>query len=239
MNIDNEIKKNSYFENRQVNPAFNSTYKLPKYLSENLPVNKEASMLDIGCGLGAYLKELKNRGYINSVGIDISLEAIEEAKISGLNVFHISSIKDFCLQSVKKYDLITMSHVLEHIEKNEIIEHLIFIKKYLLAEGGSFIVMVPNGQTNAGAYWMYEDFTHTTLFTSGSLYYVLKSAGFSTIEFLDPDGLEKFSGLKKMYTKILLWLYTQNYLFWNKITGTSTHKASPIIFTFEIKAKAS
>ncbi|MBK7370676.1 MAG: hypothetical protein IPJ09_04415 [Saprospiraceae bacterium] len=68
-----------------------------------------------------------------------------------------------------------MSHVLEHIEKINIIDTLITIKSYLLAESGSFVVMVPNAQSVTGAYWMYEDFTHTTLFTSGSIYYVLKS----------------------------------------------------------------
>ncbi|MGC9101323.1 MAG: hypothetical protein ACP5HC_08750 [Caldisericum sp.] len=41
--------------------------------------------------------------------------------------------------------------------------------------------MVRNVQSNTGAYWAYEDFSHFTLFTSGSIYYVLKMAGFDEI----------------------------------------------------------
>lgn len=48
--------------------------------------------------------------------------------------------------------------------------------------------MVPNAQSYTGAYWRYEDFTHNIMFTAGSSTYVLRSAGFENIEFLDPDG---------------------------------------------------
>ncbi|MBL0306338.1 MAG: hypothetical protein IPQ25_09965 [Chitinophagaceae bacterium] len=81
-----------------------------------------------------------------------------------------------------------MSHVLEHIEKEKIIDTLIHIRKNLLKKGGVFLLMVPNAQSYTGAYWRYEDFTHNIMFTAGSCIYVLKAAGFENIEFIDPDG---------------------------------------------------
>jgi len=61
--------------------------------------------------------------------------------------------------------------------------------------------MVPNAQSPVGCYWAYEDFTHTTLFTAGSLYYVLKMAGFKEITFVDPLCIEGLPLWKKMVRK--------------------------------------
>lgn len=105
--------------------------------------------------------------------------------------------------------------------------------------GGGLIVMVPNAQSNTGCYWAYEDFTHHTMFTSGSLYYVLRSAGFSDVEFLDVDAIGEVSGFfKKLIKKALLNIYRANYVFWNRVTSSSIHKPSPMIFGYEIKALA-
>ncbi len=56
---------------------------------------------------------------------------------------------------------------------------------------------MPNAQSHTGCYWAYEDFTHNTLFTAGSLLYVLKMAGFAHIEIIDKDALVGVKGGKK------------------------------------------
>jgi hypothetical protein len=63
--------------------------------------------------------------------------------------------------------------------------------------------MVRNVQSNTGSYWAYEYFTHFTLFTSGSIYYVLKMAGFDEIEFVDVECLEGIPFIKRMIKKFL------------------------------------
>lgn len=100
------------------------------------------------------------------------------------------------------------------------------------------MIAVPNAQSNTGCYWAYEDWTHTTLFTSGSIYYVLRSAGFEKIEFLDIDCTLDCSILKSFVRKFFLMIYKLNKKFWNKITCSSYHLPSPEIFSFEIKVKA-
>jgi hypothetical protein len=98
--------------------------------------------------------------------------------------------------------------------------------------------MVPNAQSNTGAYWAYEDFTHHTLFTTGSIYYVLKSAGFDSIEFLDPQGTSNSGFAIKIIKRLFLKVYKLKKLFWNKVTSSSYHEPSPEIFTYELKVLA-
>lgn len=238
MQTDAKIKESKYFSARNVDVSFYDLYKIPKYLLKVLPKNKEANILDIGCGLGQYLNEINKMGYTKTLGIDISDESIKACTEKGINVVKIEDVITFSKTITEKFDFITMSHVLEHVDKDKIIDTLIAIKTSLLKEGGAFVVMIPNGQSNTGGYWMYEDFTHSTLFTAGSIIYVLKSAGFEEINFLNPDGTDDMSFVKKFIIKTLLSWYRFKEDFWNMVTQSSFHKPSPRIYTFELKVLA-
>ena len=137
-----------------------------------------------------------------------------------------------------KFDVIILTHIIEHIQKSKIITTLTFIKNEFLSENGKLLIAVPNAQSNTDCYWAYEDWTHTTLFTSGSIYYVLKAAGFDKIEFLDIDCTLGSSKIKSTVRKFFLMLYASNKKFWNKITHSAFHQQSPQIFSYEIKVKA-
>lgn len=235
--MDNNIK-NNYFSSRNITQNFYEDFSLPKYLQDVLPVEKDVKILDIGCGLGQMLIALKKLGYNNLEGIDISQEAILFCREQGLNVHNVRDITIYAETIKTKYDFIIMSHVLEHIEKSNIINTLKEIKNRLLKNGGKFCIMVPNAQSNTNCYWAYEDFTHTTLFTAGSLMYVLKEAGFNSIKFLDPKGTESSRFIIRFIKNVLLFFYAANKSFWNKITSSSFHKPSPVIYTYELKVLA-
>jgi len=232
-----QVQLNAYFKNRGIDPNYYMSFQLPAYLVEELPEKKDAAILDIGCGFGQMLFRIKDRGYSNLKGIDIGHESVNFCQAKGLDVELIQSIGDYAEANQGKYALITMSHVLEHIPKDQTIDTLVAIKK-MLAPGGSFIVMVPNAQSNTGVYWMYEDFTHHLLFTAGSMIYVLQSAGFSSIEFLDPKCLKGLSAFAALKRRFFLRLYEIRLNFWNRTTASSFHKPSPRIYSFELKAKA-
>jgi 2-polyprenyl-3-methyl-5-hydroxy-6-metoxy-1,4-benzoquinol methylase len=232
------MTENEYFSFRNISPEYYSDFRLPKYLLAVLPENKDAKILDIGCGFGQMLKCLRSEGYPNTYGIDISKEAVKYCKSTGLNVEEIFGLEEYSDGRHGTFDLIIMSHILEHIEKQKIIETLSIVKKRLLSENGKLLVMVPNAQSNTGSYWAYEDFTHTTIFTAGSLFYVLKAAGFEHIKYLDPQYVEGLSPVRRIIKKTLLKIYIMNKEFWNRITGSSYHKPSPRIFGFEIRALA-
>jgi 2-polyprenyl-3-methyl-5-hydroxy-6-metoxy-1,4-benzoquinol methylase len=224
----------SYFEYRQIDPGDYRGFKLPVYLKNALGANGSVRILDFGGGFGQMSNALREAGYKNVELLDISPPALAHSRSIGLTC-HDGNEPCFFETHQDSYDFVILSHVVEHFPKDEVISILAKIRD-ILKPGGGVIVMVPNAQSNTGAYWAYEDFTHYTMFTSGSLYYVLRAAGFEEVVFLDPDCLDGSVWYKKFFRKILLKLYRANYGFWNKVTGSSTHIASPLIFSYEVKA---
>lgn len=227
-----------YFACRQVAPSDYATYRLPSFIRQALPSERTAAILDIGCGLGHFLKALRSVGYSTIAGVDISAEAVAHCRGEGLPVEQIGELETFCGQSPRRYNFVMMSHVLEHIEKPRIIATLSDIRTQLLAADGTLCVMVPNAQSATGCYWAYEDFTHTTLFTTGSLRHVLIAAGFRSVTFLDPDGLSETPLLTRLVKRALLRMYKANRHFWNRVTGSAYHRHSPELYTFELKVIA-
>jgi SAM-dependent methyltransferase len=95
--------------------------------------SKGASILEIGCGQGLLLQEIKNKGY-NTFGIEPSKQAFGIAKNKGLNVLNgyfpqVNFSEDF--------DLIIMSQVLEHIK-----DPLAFLKSLSLAYKGKHLLLI-------------------------------------------------------------------------------------------------
>ena len=229
------MEYDDYFAYRRVDPSDYDTFEVPFYLLKALGHPAGKRVLDFGCGFGQMAIALKRKNY-EVEGLDISQAAILHCRNLGL-LCHEGADASFYENFRGLYDFVLMSHVVEHFPKDQIIETLSKVRD-LLVPSGAVIVMVPNAQSNTGAYWAYEDFTHETLFTTGSLYYVLRAAGFSTVDFLDPDVTEGMALHRKAVKKIFLALYRFNYRFWNRITSSATHAPSPHVFSYEIKALA-
>ena len=220
----------NYFSCRNLSKDKYLGFNLPRYIENYLPKNKMAKIIDIGCGFGQTLNCLKKRGYDNIIGIDVSKEAIKKCKEDGL-VVEEKNLMDL----EGNYDFIFFNHVLEHVDKNQVMGVLKKIYSSLENEGKLYIT-VPNAQSNTGCYWAYEDFTHCTLYTAGSLEFVLKSAGFECIIFVDIDGCSEVNNvIKKYIKKFLLNIYRLNNSFWNKVTSSYYHRESKIINTYELK----
>jgi 2-polyprenyl-3-methyl-5-hydroxy-6-metoxy-1,4-benzoquinol methylase len=202
----------SYFEARKISPEFYKNYKLPYYLSNRLPKDKSLPILDFGCGFGQTLLALRDLGYENIIGCDVDDEAIKYCISQGLKVENCTNLNEFVVKYENKFDMVLMLHVLEHFPKTEIIQTLSKIKK-VLKKQGKIIIVVPNAQSSTGVYWAYEDFTHELIFTSGSLYYVLKMAGFEEIEFIDIIALKDCQLLKRLLKNFCLKYTKQKYIF--------------------------
>jgi len=229
------MDKVDYFEARQVKTDSCKKFRLHAYFFKVLPKNKNTRILDIGCGFGQYLQALRKLGYEAIYGIDISKEAVAFCVKQKLNVELKSFINYF---PEEKFDFVIMGHVLEHLEKDKIIPALIHLRKNILKRRGEVLIMVPNAQSNTGCYWAYEDFTHNYLFTSGSIYFVLKYAGFNNIKFMDIDCTTGLKWWERLIRGELLKIYRLNKNFWNLITSSSYHKPSPKIYSYEIKVRA-
>jgi SAM-dependent methyltransferase len=226
-----------YFALRNIEAKTYEGFTVPAYLTEVLN-DPDANILDFGCGFGQMISALKQSGFSSIEGADINAAAIKYLRARQITVHDLASEVDFYDKHAGNYDFVIMSHVLEHFPKSEVINQLRLIRK-VIKSGGALIVMVPNAQSNTGCYWAYEDFTHHLLFTGGSLYYVLKASGFSSVEFMDTDCTAgTTSAFKRAARRVLLRLYRWNLGFWNKVTCSAYHAPSPQIFSYEIKALA-
>jgi len=226
----------NYFDLRNVGKPSIKERWMPRWLEPFLPENKESNILDIGCGFGLFMTTMEEKGYSRLTGVDISKSAVELCNKRNMNVSLIENIIDYTDKYTgEKFDFILLSHVLEHIKKDVVIQTLESIRTKLLVPAGKIIIAVPNAQANTGAYWAYEDFTHETLYTSGSLLFILKAAGFKKIDFLDVEGIAGLPRLERLKRKFFLKIYRRNFAFWNKITRSAFHAPSPCIFTYELK----
>lgn len=183
--MNNPIYQNyNKFHYSQVNNINNDNllYKIVK--AEIIPYlkNKHVKILDVGCGTGDILKTLKSFGYKNLFGIEISKDQyIKAKKINGIDVIH-GDAYNFLQKSGKKFDVLIMFDLIEHIEKKKLVSFLKFAHK-TLNKNGILIIRTPNAKVPFSAsYYRYIDFTHTNSFTDESLSFVLLLSKFKDIK---------------------------------------------------------
>jgi len=154
---------------------FENNYK--KYF----PVDRNAKILDIGIGRGEMLTCMKQWGYSNSFGIDISPSTVKFCKSLGLECTVVNDTAEWLLENKDSFALITLLDVLEHVKKDDTISFVRAIR-VALKEGGTLILQVPNMQSPDSQLHRYNDFTHETGYVEHSLSQVLLTAGFESIK---------------------------------------------------------
>lgn len=126
-----------------------------RYLFKNNLKGK--SLLDIGCGNGKYLHALSTV-CSKITGVDINSEQVIKLRNKGFDVY---TPKELPCQN--KYDILLMSHIVEHFDTNGLLK---FIDHYLpmLAEDGVLIISTPMPGIR---FW--HDYTHVRPYTPQSL----------------------------------------------------------------------
>lgn len=233
----NAERWDEYFALRGIDASVYRNENLSKYFRAIVPADRNARICDIGCGFGQTLRGLRALGYKNLVGLEPSEAAAAFCKAENLPVQHVD-VQGAIESGVGKFDFVFMMHVLEHVKKDEIVPLLRKIRTEMLLPNGRLFIAVPNAQSNTGPYWRYEDWTHETLFTAGSLFYVLKDAGFRSVEIYDGDCMLDARWIWKFPKRMLLAYYRAQYRFWNWVTASSTHKGGTSVFSYEVKAVA-
>lgn len=212
----NKIYKN-YLKEIKKRQAFSSYEKerqmIIKYVKRNyiklLPQNKNAEILDLGCGMGHYLFALQKLGYLNLTGIDISNSNVKFCQSQGLPVLQYD-ITDYLENCNKQYDAIIFNDVIEHMTKEEIMKTLFLIKK-VLKRGGVVITKTDNeANPFTGISGRYMDFTHEVGFVSLSLQQVFEAAGYINVSVKGAD-IYVFGGIigyiMKAISKIIYFLF--------------------------------
>jgi 2-polyprenyl-3-methyl-5-hydroxy-6-metoxy-1,4-benzoquinol methylase len=113
-------------------------------LHQNSISRPEKNILDIGAGTGDFLKVCKVNLW-NVFGIEPDMEARNIAAKKGV-LLH----KDVSHFTDKKFEIITLWHVLEHVENLE--EYISTLEK-LLSKNGTLIIAVPNYKSYDAKYY--------------------------------------------------------------------------------------
>ncbi|MFA6321948.1 MAG: class I SAM-dependent methyltransferase [Candidatus Buchananbacteria bacterium] len=114
------------------NDSFSRDARLSKILwliEDELKNEKKCDILDVGCGDGKIGGELVKMGH-RVAGVDVSKKGITEARDKGMDAT-LSQIEEF--DTEKKYDLIIMTDILEHLF--EPLDALKKAKKWLRLDG--------------------------------------------------------------------------------------------------------
>lgn len=152
------------------------------------PAQPGATLLDVGCGNGAFLDSAIEMGW-NAEGVDFDPQAVEVARQRGLNVRHGGI--EVLINRSEYYDVITLSHVIEHVH-----DPLRMLKSCLrlLKPKGRLWLETPN-LDSAGHSFYGENLRdldpprHLVLFTLASLDLALTQSGFINVASLPPRPL--------------------------------------------------
>ena len=147
---------------------------------------KGKRVLEIGCGLGDLLLDLKDRGFAVE-GADISTAAVNAARSRGLNVHDgaFETLADTTLKD-ERYDAIIMVNTLYHLPDPEACLHAV---NSLLADDGVLIVTGGNDfnplqqavrdTLDTPEYWVVRD--HIAYFSYDTLNNLFEGCGFQTV----------------------------------------------------------
>jgi SAM-dependent methyltransferase len=145
----------------------------------NLP--KDAVVLDLGCGPGYFLDEMKERGYTNLTGITLSPEDIKlcESKGHKIKPYDLSFLPQSDGYYDESIDLIFLRHALEHSP------YPIFsLMEYnrVLKQGGKIYIEVPAPDCDRKHEF---NLNHYSIFGHNQLAALIQRTGFGIDVFKD------------------------------------------------------
>lgn len=122
----------------------------------------DADVLDVGCGVGYGTQWLGNAGARSVLGFDVSVEAIEHARMHYFHPAVSFKVQDATeIASIDGYDLVTCFELIEHIEKQEKVLDLI---KSSLRGGGVLVISTPRPLEDLRTHFHVHEMTFEELY---------------------------------------------------------------------------
>lgn len=150
------------------------------YLRGWLPGDRDAHIVDLGCGQGRLLHYLRERGYRHLIGVDINPDQVRRARQVIPDIDQANAL-DFLLCFRDEFDLIVAQDLIEHLTKDEAL-HVIERCYAALKPGGRLILQTPNADSPFAMAIRYGDPTHEICFNTNALGRLLTQFGFTAIE---------------------------------------------------------
>ncbi len=153
-------------------------------------ISKLGRTLDIGASSGLFLETLRQNLGAEVSGVELGRAYREVAASKGIAMFE--SLATLEASQPQKFDLVSLMHVLEHL--NDPVERLIEIREKLLDDSGYLLVEVPN-------LYAHDSFelAHLTCFSPHTLKQSLAKAGYKIVRF-HAHGLPRSRTLKLFLT---------------------------------------
>lgn len=146
-----------------------------------LPQDRDARVVEIGCGAGRFAAFLASKGYRNYLGLDIDPEAVRELKAAtGLDAFVVQSVEDYLRQQTEPMDLVVFQQSIYYWEI-EALQRLLRLISERLSSRGVLLIEVFNGALLTSAYIRAKDPRITLTLTEHSLRRELERLGYEVL----------------------------------------------------------
>lgn len=155
---------------------------LRRLIVRHFPADRNASVLDLGCGHGTLLAFARQAGYRNVAGVDRSPEQVAAARRLGIEgVLEGDIMETLRAMPADSRDVIVAFDVIEHMRREELLPLADEVLR-VLRTGGRWLIHTPNAASPFFGRIRYGDITHELAFTPASLGQVLLACGYSGFE---------------------------------------------------------
>jgi len=181
---------------------------LTRLFFDKLDIEKNNSILEIGCGIGTFLSSIYDTGYKNVVGVDISKYAVRSGKKKNphldLRYMDANALKF----SGSPFDICFSFDLVEHLKNID--SHFRNVRK-ILKKNGKYTFQTPNKITNVPVSVIRDrnlvgwKVYHPSLQYYWGLKKRLLKAGFKDIRFIKIPPLSKYK--IQQIPKSLRWIF--------------------------------
>ncbi|MGI8498976.1 MAG: class I SAM-dependent methyltransferase [Gemmatimonadaceae bacterium] len=153
-----------------------------RLIARHFPGDREARILDLGCGYGALLFFARRAGYTRCEGVDGSTEQVAAAARLGITGVELGDV----MQTLERLgsasqDVVLALDLIEHFRRDELMKLVDQVLR-VLSPGGRWIIHTINGESPLFGRIRYGDLTHEEAFTRTSIGQLLLSSGFTRVE---------------------------------------------------------
>jgi 2-polyprenyl-3-methyl-5-hydroxy-6-metoxy-1,4-benzoquinol methylase len=194
-------------------------------------IDKSFSLLDIGAGTGDFLVKAKSTGFLVE-GVEPNEKARQLSAKKGIDLK--TNLRDF---EGKRFQVITLWHVLEHLPK---LEEQMKTMVSLLEEDGVLVIAVPNFKSfdakHYGAFWAgYDVPRHLWHFSQTSIAKLFGRQGME-VKSVHPMWFDAFyvSMLSEKYKGNKLYLINAFFVgLWSNLKAIFTKEHSSLIYVLK------
>lgn len=180
-------------------------YLWKSYLEKLLPADKNMTILEVGSGFGQNLYSLKELGFVNVLGIDLSPECVAFCQKQGFNVLLAGNEEKFYKEHQRQFDLVILYDVLEHYPPGEGAKLLGEIE-LVMKKKATLLISVPNANHPFSARLRFDDITHRFIYNKKSLTQLLRNCRFEKNQIFEINSFTLYDD------NFLLGLFKQTFL---------------------------